>query len=74
MSNMKCHYCKGNMEAGKTSYTISRKDYHLVIDNVPALICQQCKEPYFGEVEVDLIQSLIKDVDVKSEQLHHVAV
>lgn len=71
---MKCHYCKGIMKPGKTSYTISRKDYHLVIDNVPALICRQCGEPYFGENEVGLIQSLIKDVDVKSEQLHQVVV
>ncbi len=71
---MQCHYCKGIMEAGKTPYTISRKDYHLVINNVPALICQQCGEPYFDEEEVDMIQSLIKDVDTKSEQLHQLVV
>ncbi len=71
---MECHYCKGDMKPGETSYAISRKDYHLVIDNVPALICQQCGESYFGENEVDLIQSLIKDVDAKSEQLHQVAI
>ena len=71
---MKCHYCKGLMQSGKTSYTINRKDYHLLIDDVPALICQQCGEPYFDEKEIDLIQSLIKDVDTKSEQLHQVAV
>ena len=71
---MECHFCKGLMKEGKTSYTISRKDYHLVIDNLPSLVCQQCGEPYFGEDEVDLIQSLIRDVDKKSEQLHKVAV
>lgn len=71
---MECHYCKGIMKVGKTSYTINRKDYHLVIDNVPALICQQCGEPYFDEEEVGMIQSLIKDVDAKSEQLHQLAV
>ncbi len=71
---MKCHYCKGRMESGKTSYTIDRKGYLLVINEVPALICQQCGEPYFNEEEVEMIQNLIKDVDKKSTQLHQIAV
>ena len=62
---MECFYCKGVMKSSKTTYTINRKDYHLVIDNIPALICNQCGEPYFDESEVRLIQGLIKDVDKK---------
>ena len=71
---MKCHYCKGLMTQGRTSYTINRDGYHLVIDNVPALICQQCGEPYFYEKEVDMIQELIKEVDSRSEKIHCFAV
>ena len=52
----------------------NRKDYHLVIDNVPALICNQCGEPYFDESEVRLMQGLIKEVDKKTEEIHRLNV
>jgi YgiT-type zinc finger domain-containing protein len=71
---MKCHYCKGLMKPGKVSYTINRAGYHLVIDNVPALVCQQCGEPYYDEKEVDMIQDMIKEIDTKSGELQQFVV
>jgi YgiT-type zinc finger domain-containing protein len=53
------------MVRGKTNYTLSRSGYHLLIDEVPAWICQQCGEVYFEEEEVDAIQDLIKTLDSK---------
>jgi len=53
------------MVRGKTSYTLNRQGYHLVIDEVPAWICRQCGEAYFEEEEVDAIQDLIKTLDSK---------
>ena len=47
----------------KTVYTINKSGYHLVIDNVPAWVCQQCGEPYFEGEEVDTIQDIVKAVD-----------
>lgn len=66
---MKCHYCKGKMVSGKTTYFVHRKGYHLVIDEVPALVCNQCGEPYFEEDNVRLIQELIRDVDEQTEKI-----
>ena len=53
------------MVRGKTNYTLSRNGYHLLIDEVPAWICQQCGEVYFEGEEVDAVQDLIKTLDSK---------
>ena len=66
---MECLYCKGKLVRKKVSYTISRKGYHLIIDNVPAWVCEQCGEPLFEETTVDSIQSALQEVDVKLETL-----
>ena len=66
---MECHLCKGKMKKGDTSYVLNRKGYHLVLDKVPAYICEQCGEPYFEVQEVNLIQDMIREIDRKSEEL-----
>jgi len=58
------------MVRGKTNYTLSRNGYHLLIDEVPAWICQQCGEAYFEGEEVDAIQDLIKTLGSKIVKAH----
>jgi len=53
------------MVRGKTNYAFSKHGYHLLVDEVPAWICQQCGEVYFEGEEVDAIQDLIKTLDSK---------
>jgi len=60
---MKCHFCSGEMKKGKTTYTLNRSGYHLLINDVPAWICSQCNEAYFEENAVDNIQLIIKSLD-----------
>lgn len=66
---MKCMYCQGKMERGVAPFHIDRKGYHLQLDKIPAWVCSQCGEVYFGEEEVDLIQSVIRAVDEQLEKL-----
>ncbi len=66
---MECYYCSGTLERGKTSYAITRKGYHLIIDDVPAWVCQQCGEALFDEGVVDLIQEMIREMDARMERL-----
>jgi len=66
---MKCLYCGGTLRKGKTSYTVNRKGYHLIIDEVPAWICEQCGEVMFDESVVEAIQDLIREVDSRVETL-----
>lgn len=69
---MECSFCKGKMVKGKTSYMVNRRGYHLVIDNVPAYICQQCGEPHFEPAGVEKIQAMIQDIDRDAEALQAV--
>ncbi|HQX56532.1 MAG TPA: type II toxin-antitoxin system MqsA family antitoxin [Pyrinomonadaceae bacterium] len=66
---MKCMYCKGNLERGTAPFHVDRKGYHLVLDKVPALVCQQCGEVYFGEAEVDSIQAATLAIDAQVDKI-----
>ncbi len=63
---MKCAHCQGVMKRGTAPLHIDRNGCHLVIDRVPAWVCEQCGEAYFEEREVAAIQELIKSVEEKS--------
>lgn len=66
---MECLYCKSALIQKKVSYTASRKGYHLIVDDVPAWVCEQCGEPLFDEETVDVIQDMLRQVDVRMEKL-----
>jgi len=46
---MDCLYCQGELVQKKVSYTATRRGYHLIIDDVPAWVCEQCGEVLFDE-------------------------
>lgn len=66
---MDCPHCRGQLTVGKTSYTVNRKNYHLIIDDVPAYICEQCGEPLFSEEAVELVQEMIRNLDARRQEL-----
>jgi len=61
------------MKKGKTTYTINKKGYHLLIDEVTAWICEQCGEPYFEGNVVDAIQKIVGELDMRVENVREVA-
>ena len=66
---MKCVHCRGEMKRGTTPLHIDRKRCHLMLDAVPAWVCEQCGEAYFEENEVDAIQDLVLLVEQKAHAL-----
>ena len=62
---MKCLHCPAEMKRGTTPYHVDRRGYHLILDSVPAWVCEQCGEPYFEERQVDAIQDLVRSVEEK---------
>ncbi|MBE9569397.1 MAG: YgiT-type zinc finger protein, partial [Proteobacteria bacterium] len=56
-------------DSGTTPFHVDRKGCHLVLDSVPAWVCQQCGETYFEEKEVDAIRDLIRSVEEKAQAL-----
>ena len=65
---MECLYCRGTLVRQSASYAASRRGYHLIIDDVPAWVCEQCGEPLFDEKTVDAIQEVLRGVDARLEQ------
>ena len=65
---MECLYCRGVLVHKKISYAATRKGYHLIIDEVPAWVCEQCGEPLFDEETVDAIQEVLQGVDNRLEK------
>ena len=66
---MQCYYCKGDLKEGKVPYFIRREGYQLVIENVPAYVCQQCGEYLFRGEEVDLIQNIISELEERIREV-----
>jgi len=66
---MRCIHCQGEMEWKTAPFQVDRKGYHLTLEAVPAWVCRQCGEPYFEEREVDRIQSVIREIDQRTEEL-----
>jgi YgiT-type zinc finger domain-containing protein len=56
------------------SHTVTRKGYHLILDNVPAWVCEQCGEPLFDAETVDAIQAMVRAVESRLEKLNALAV
>ena len=66
---MKCVHCKGKMKKGTAPFHIDRKGCHLMLESVPAWVCEQCGEAYFEEEEVNAIQDLIQSIEHKTQGL-----
>jgi len=65
---MECLYCRGVLVRKRISYTATRQGYHLIVDEVPAWVCEQCGEPLFDEETVDAIQEVLRGVDTRLKE------
>ena len=66
---MECIHCKGTLVRKQVPYTVARKGYQLIINDVPAWVCTQCGEPMFDEDTVEAVQSILSEVDTRMETL-----
>ncbi|MDQ7780874.1 MAG: YgiT-type zinc finger protein [Planctomycetota bacterium] len=58
-------HCRGKMKRSTTPFHVDRKGCHLLLDAIPAWVCEQCGESYFEEKEVDAIQGLVRLLERK---------
>jgi YgiT-type zinc finger domain-containing protein len=54
-----CNVCHGKIKFTLTNYTQPYKDQIVIVENVPAWVCEQCGETYFDPEVVERIQDLI---------------
>ncbi|MCK6451625.1 MAG: type II toxin-antitoxin system MqsA family antitoxin [Alphaproteobacteria bacterium] len=67
---MSCAVCKfGTPRPGFTSVTLERDDSVVVIQNVPAEICETCGEYYLEAEVAEAVYALAEEVLRKGEQV-----
>ncbi len=54
-----CNVCRGKVERQLTAYVQWYKGRLILIENVPAWVCEQCGETYFDPEVVERVQNLI---------------
>ena len=66
-------YCHGEMQRSTTSYHVDDEDIHIILDKVPAWVCEQCGEVFFEEDDVNSIQEFVYTVRKQATKLHRIA-
>jgi len=71
MRGGRCYFCKGKMLEDKVRVDFRWGDELLVIEDVPAEVCQQCGEKYFSSETYKAVEKLAKS---KSKPIRHIMV
>jgi len=56
---MKCDICGGKRKREKIVYSIYYNQSPIIIENVPADVCEQCGEQFFDPETVEMIQQVV---------------
>jgi len=67
----KCYFCKGKVTEQKINVDFRWGEELLVIENVPAEVCQQCGEKYF---EAEVYKQMERLAKSKAKPLRHLSI
>ncbi len=57
VNTMKCVFCGGNMVKSKVTFSYEEEEKHLIVEHVPAEVCNECGEKVFSaEVTDELLR------------------
>lgn len=65
--------CGGHIENGTTTFTADNGKEVIVIRNVKALVCNQCREEWIEHATAQQIESITHDAREKKHQVEIVA-
>lgn len=66
---MSCLLCKGRLKKELVKYTLFYKENWIIVENVPAQVCQQCGEKLFEPEIVDKLQKVIWEEKVPQKEI-----
>ena len=71
MTEQTCMYCNGQLEEKLITRVQNYQGRWFMIENVPALVCQQCGEQFFAPDAHDLVVDIVtgSDEPVRIEEL-----
>ncbi len=61
------------MKEGRVTYTVNRKGYHLLIDDVRAWVCTQCGEPFYEGDTIEAIQEAVQEMEGPLQKVQQAA-
>jgi YgiT-type zinc finger domain-containing protein len=64
-----CSECRGSKRAGTTTFTTELGFGVVVIRNVPALFCAQCRTDWIADEEAARTEELVEDAKKKHYQV-----
>ncbi len=59
MNDVVCNVCQGKVERRLVTYSQFFEGRFVLIENVPASVCEQCGEVYYDPEIVDRIQHIV---------------
>lgn len=65
---MECD-CGGALIDGKSSYRVSRKNFSLIIDNIPSFKCTRCDRVLYDDETVEKVQALINRIERDTREI-----
>ncbi|HOD16987.1 MAG TPA: YgiT-type zinc finger protein [Spirochaetota bacterium] len=65
---MECK-CGGALIDGKTTYRVSKKNFSLILENIPAFKCTRCDAVLTTEETTDKIQQLVNRIERESKEI-----
>jgi len=68
---LSCYFCKGKIEERRVRVDFRWGDDLVVIEDVPAEVCQQCGEKYFSPEVYKAMENLAK---TKAKTVRHIAI
>jgi YgiT-type zinc finger domain-containing protein len=64
-----CPLCGGDLESGNATIPFILKESIVVVKQVPAQICVECREPFLAGRETDVITDLLTQVKELSSEV-----
>jgi len=65
---MECK-CGGALIDGKTTYRVSKKNFSLILENIPEFKCTRCDAVLTTEETTDKIQQLVNRIERESKEI-----
>ena len=56
-----CPICGGDLQNGRTSFTVDYTSGLVVVRDVPALVCSQCGESWIQDEIADKLENIVQE-------------
>jgi len=66
---VRCHFCGGEIVKGKKNFSVTRRAYCVIIQDIQTDVCSQCGEAYYDLEQGKAIEEILKTMDNQVKKL-----